>query len=149
MIFQGRQLEDDDPAPQQDSTLHLVLRLRGESSQMSVPRESPRACGDGPLDRIRERPVPQSKAAIPNQGQQSPIKGSNPANEEKLTLYWLLSLQSLDGHWNDVSPAWRFIWKQPLPLTNVEDLEIAAEAKNHAYHTCLSITKLIVCHHKR
>ena len=96
---------------------------------MSVPRESPRAYGDGPLDMIRERPNPQ-------------IKGSHPANEGKLTLYWILSLQSLDGHWNDVSPTLRFIGKQPLMPKKIEDLEIAAEAKNLAYHTCLAIALL-------
>ena len=29
-----------------------------------------------------------------------------------------------------------------MTLKNVEDLEIAVEAKNHAYHTCLAIALL-------
>ena len=32
--------------------------------------------------------------------------------------------------------------KTILALKNVEDLEIAVEAKNHAYHTCLAIALL-------
>ena len=35
-----------------------------------------------------------------------------------------------------------FYQKTILTLKNVEDLEIAVEAKNHAYHTCLAIALL-------
>ena len=83
---------------------------------MSVPRESPRAYGDGPLDMIRERPNPQ-------------IKGSHPTNEGKLTLYWILSLQSLDGHWNDVSPAWRYIGKQYWHLRMLRILRLLSKPR--------------------
>ena len=129
LLCAGRELEDDESAPQKGSTRQLVWRLRGEGGGMSVPRDPPKGDREMPIDMIHERPNTQ-------------IKGSNPTNEEKLTRYWLLSPQSLAVHWNNVSPAWRFTGKQPLTLKNIEDLEIATEAKNHAYHTRLAIALL-------
>ena len=128
LIFAGRELDDDQPAPSEQSTVHMVLRLRGDGG-MTVPREPPKRYGNSSIDMIDERANPQ-------------IKGSNPATEEKLTLYCILSLQSLDGHWNDVSPTLRFLGKQPLMPKKIEDLEIAAEAKKPAYHTCLAVALL-------
>ena len=113
LVAAGRLLDDDDLAPPVTETVHLVLALRAGGPEMPTS-SNPR--------RTAER--------------------TNPAIEEKLTLHRLLALQSVDGHWKDVTPALRLIGKQILMLKKIEDLEMGEEAKKDAFNTCIAVALL-------
>ena len=120
LVAAGKLLDDDDPDPPVSDQVHLVLRLRAGDGMISNPM------------RADERTNRHTKS-------------SNPITEKKLTLHGLLALQSVDGHWNDVDSALSLIGKQLSMLKKIEDLELDAEAKKHAFHTCVAIA--ILRHH--
>ena len=120
LVAAGKLLDDDDPDPPVSDQVHLVLALRAGDAMIRNPM------------RADERTNRHTKS-------------SNPITEKKLTLHGLLALQSVDGHWNDVDSALSLIGKQLSMLKKIEDLELDAEAKEHAYHTCVAIA--ILRHH--
>ena len=70
------------------------------------------------------------------------IKDHEPVTKDKLTLAGLLSLQSIDGHWQDVTSVLSLLRKRLLMPQKINELKMEAEAKNRAYHTCVAVAVL-------
>ena len=70
------------------------------------------------------------------------IEDQEPVTKDKLTLAGLLSLQSIDGHWQDVSSVLSLLGKRLLVPQKIHELKLEVEAKNHVYHTCVAIAIL-------
>ena len=96
----------------------------------------------GSMDRDYMTPADERSLRM---GARSGIERMKPVPEKGLTLYALLSSQSIDGHWEDVSPLLEFLGKKPSILQKIEELEMTAEVKTRAYHTCVAIA-LMRCH---